>query len=94
MAALAGSSDDDVAEHVLEMLSTTRYACSSLARFDGGAVNFTFRGVLRAPVNDRASVIIKHAASHLARNVDFKLDVERSVGPPLLSTRASASRSC
>lgn len=84
MAGHVESNEDDIIHHILESLSDTRYACSSLERLDGGAVNFTFRGMLRTPVNGHASIIIKHAASHLALNVDFKLDVERSVRPPLL----------
>lgn len=78
--------EEDVAEHTLDVLSSTRYTCLSLARLDGGSVNFTFRGLLRTPVNGRGSVIVKHAAPHLARNVDFPLEVERSVSVPVLCT--------
>lgn len=71
--------EGDVAKHIIHVLSSTRYACSSLARLDGGAVNFTFRGMLRMPTKRHGSVIVKHAAAHLARNVDFPLGLERSV---------------
>ena len=92
MSELAASNDDAFVKHIREVLSDSRYACSSLTRLDGGAVNFTYRGVLQAPVNGHQSVIIKHAASHLALNVNFKLEVERSVGLPLLTSPACLCR--
>lgn len=87
MPPLTKAEQDELSARIRQQLSTTRYACSSLTKLNGGSVNFIFRGALEEPVSFRkrdipmtaTTVIIKHSTDFLSVNMDFKLDVSRSV---------------
>ena len=78
------TAEDPIAARILADLEGTPYACTSLMRLSGGSANFTYRGTLSTPISGGArTVIIKHAEPFVAINSSFKLDVVRSVHPPL-----------
>jgi len=79
--------EDAISTSILQELSETPYACSSLTQLTGGTANFVYRGTLDQPsADDRGStavktVIIKHSTDFVAINKDFPLDVTRCVRP-------------
>ena len=70
---------------VLDVLSTTPFACSCLTRMSAGTTNYTFRGILHQPLRKgerhaaSETVIVKHAKPHVPGNKDFGLDLWRCV---------------
>ncbi|KAK1750911.1 kinase-like domain-containing protein [Echria macrotheca] len=63
---------------VLDALSRTRYACSTLTPLSGGSANFVFRGELRTPIDpETKTVIVKHSTDFLLVNRDFNIDLSR-----------------
>jgi hypothetical protein len=84
MAPLDQVEEDAIAARVLQELSETPYACSSLTQLTGGTANFVYRGILARPLTAQdgstvKSVIIKHSTDFVAINRDFPLDVTRCV---------------
>uniref|UniRef100_A0A093VRL3 Choline kinase alpha n=1 Tax=Talaromyces marneffei PM1 TaxID=1077442 RepID=A0A093VRL3_TALMA len=79
------ATDADIEASVFSQLASTKYACSSLTRLNGGTANFVYRGVLSNPESigtteqEKANVIIKHTKDFVALNREFKLDGERCV---------------
>ncbi|KAL4763513.1 kinase-like domain-containing protein [Aspergillus foveolatus] len=70
--------DSEVKDAVASELSSSPFACSSLAQLSGGTANFVYRGVLSRPLpNGTTTVIVKHAEEYLASNSDFKLTAKR-----------------
>ncbi|EAQ88958.1 hypothetical protein CHGG_05577 [Chaetomium globosum CBS 148.51] len=58
-----------VTEDVLQGLSNTEYACSSLTPLSGGLANFTFKGSLTKPLPDGTKeVAVKHGGGLLGRD--------------------------
>lgn len=81
-----------ITSQLLDQLSNTQYAASSLTRLSGGISNFTFRAKLLQPLSDGSkSVIIKHSAPHSALNSAFALDVARSASSHISSTNVPFS---
>lgn len=80
------ATDGDIEASVLSQLASTKYACSSITRLNGGTANFVYRGTLTDPESigstepQKPNVIIKHTTDFVALNRDFKLDRERCVG--------------
>lgn len=84
MAPLNSDEIQRLADIILQDLSGTDYACSSLHRITGGSASFTFRGILHSPRvmpdgSTTSSVIVKKATDFAAINSDFALDSRRSV---------------
>lgn len=85
---------DAISEQVLQQLSQTAYACSSLHQLSSRPGNFVYRGILVQPFTTQdedtaTSIIIKHSTNPVAINQDAPVDLLRSVYmdfPPLLST--------
>ncbi|RAK79663.1 phosphotransferase family protein [Aspergillus fijiensis CBS 313.89] len=74
---MATENDKGITHKLLESLSTTRFACSSLERL-GSYLGFVYRGHLRRALNTGAvTVIIKHNAGHAARMEEFQLPENR-----------------
>ncbi|KAM7218337.1 Protein kinase-like domain containing protein [Rhypophila decipiens] len=78
--------EDAIAAGIIQELSKTRYACSSVTQLTGGTVNFVYRGTLTQPLSwpdaddggpTKTTVIIKHSTDFVAINKDFPLDVTR-----------------
>ncbi|KGO70485.1 Aminoglycoside phosphotransferase [Penicillium italicum] len=65
---------DETQNKIVEQLSPTPFACTSLTRLSGGTANFVYRGTLSST---GLSIIIKHTKDHSASNPDFKIDVTR-----------------
>ena len=71
-----------VTEDVLQGLSNTEYACSSLTPLSGGLANFTFKGSLTKPLPDGTKeVAVKHGEDYLAAMPAFLLPTTRCVSP-------------
>nr|QQO98480.1 FrzJ [Cladobotryum sp.] len=71
---------DPIAALILDRLSCTEYACSSLSRVNGGLMNFIYRGTLSRPLPDGATtVIVKHAEEYLSGIEGLSLSTYRSV---------------
>ena len=69
-----------VSEEILQELSSTSYACSSLEALSGGTANFIFKGVLANPLPDGTTqVAIKHGEGYIASNPDWQLSTGRCV---------------
>jgi hypothetical protein len=66
---------DEIRDAIVQQLSQTPFACSSLTRLSGGTANFVYRGTPSTP----DSIIIKHTKDYVASNQDFKLDAKRCV---------------
>jgi hypothetical protein len=89
MAPLEQAEKDVLSTQIVQQLSQTPYASSSLSELSGGTTNFVFRGILAQtlPIQDgnvttsTKSVIIKHSTDFVAINRDFPLDVSRCVSP-------------
>lgn len=88
MAPLGQAEKDNHLARVLQHLSQTPYACSSLTQLSGGSVNFVFRGLLVSPLlptpsttaaTSSQTIIVKFSTDFLALNRDFPLDVSRCV---------------
>lgn len=80
--------EDAILSGVLQELSVTPYACSSLTKLTGGTANFVYRGALTQPLvaqdgSTAGTVIIKHSTNFVAVNRDFPLDVMRCVIIPV-----------
>ncbi|RAH66278.1 uncharacterized protein BO66DRAFT_442304 [Aspergillus aculeatinus CBS 121060] len=74
---MATENDKGITHKLLEKLSTTRFACSSLERL-GSYLGFVYRGHLRRALDTGAvTVIIKHNAGHAARMEEFQLPENR-----------------
>lgn len=71
-------------EDVLQGLSSTEYACSSLTPLSGGMANFIFKGTLTNPLPDGTKeVAVKHGEDYLAAIPAFLLPTTRCVSPDL-----------
>lgn len=85
MVPLSRAEINNLTTELLDTLSQTQWACSSLTLLIGGSVNFLFRGYLSQPIQDSttrqeiSTVIVKHAKDHLSVNRDFPLDASRCV---------------
>ncbi|KAK4160448.1 kinase-like domain-containing protein [Cladorrhinum sp. PSN259] len=83
MAPLTQAEEASISASILQELSETPYACSSLTQLTGGTANFVYRGNLARPfpANDgltiAKTVIIKHSTAFAAINPDFPLDITR-----------------
>jgi hypothetical protein len=65
---------------IMQDLSKTPYACSSLAILSGGTANFLFRGSLIQPLHNGAkTIIVKHSKEYVSANRDFPLDISRCI---------------
>lgn len=79
--------DELIVRTLLKELSQTRYACSDLAKLDGGTANFLYRGTLLKPLDppgavaesNTRTVVIKHSEGFSPGNRDFLLDITRCV---------------
>ncbi|KAH9993652.1 kinase-like domain-containing protein [Xylariaceae sp. FL0662B] len=92
MAPLEQSEKDELTARILQQLSKTPYACSSLAQLTNGTTNFVFRGTLTKPFsytlqpqNDfdqstatARTVIVKYSTDFAALNKDIPIDSSRS----------------
>ena len=68
---------------IMEEMSQTPYACSSLTLLSGGTANFLFRGVLTQPLlNGTSTIVVKHSKDFVSANRNFQLDISRCVGYP------------
>lgn len=85
MAPFSQAEKEELFAQLLQDLSQTPYACSSLAQLSGGTANFVFRGILAQPISSQdgtgasKTVIIKHSMEFVSGNRNFLLDVSRSV---------------
>jgi len=88
MAPLDQAEKDQLSAQILQELSQTRYACSSLTPLSGGTANFVFRGILTQPFSlpqedgiptTTESVVVKHTTAFASVNRDFPLHVSRCV---------------
>jgi hypothetical protein len=91
MAPLEQSEKDHLIARILQQLSKSPYACSSLTQLTNGTTNFVFRGTLSQPLRFRDgigkrtdtattdTVIIKHSADFCAVNKDLPINVSRCV---------------
>lgn len=86
MAPLNQEEKDAIFSKVLQGLSGTPYACSSLTQLTNGTTNFVFRGELVKPIptdngsgSTATTVIIKHSAEFAALNKDLPIDASRVV---------------
>ncbi|KAL7808812.1 kinase-like domain-containing protein [Trichoderma aethiopicum] len=77
MAPLSEQEEHTLAQQVLHQLAETPYACSALKKLSGGTANFLYRGVLRTPLEDAQTIVIKRSTGYAAVNRDFPLDVSR-----------------
>ncbi|PTB78833.1 hypothetical protein M440DRAFT_1373802 [Trichoderma longibrachiatum ATCC 18648] len=77
MAPLSEQEEHALAQQVLDQLAETPYACSALKKLSGGTANFLYRGVLRTPLEDAQTIVIKRSTGYAAVNRDFPLDVSR-----------------
>ena len=69
-----------ISQEILDELSSTDYACSSLERLSGGLANYVFRGTLTTPLPDGTKeVAVKHAEKTLALLPKYKLPTARCV---------------
>jgi hypothetical protein len=91
MVPLTQKEQDHIADRILEQLSQTPYACTSLTQLQSG-VNFIFRGVLAHPLDNISTVIVKHFTDLVAGNWAFPLDVSRCVSFASLTTNANSIR--
>ncbi|KAK5990622.1 4-hydroxytryptamine kinase-like protein [Cladobotryum mycophilum] len=74
---------DPIAALILDRLSGTEYACSSLSRVNGGLMNFIYRGTLSRPLpNGATTIIAKHAEEYLSGMEGLSLSTYRSVLAP------------
>jgi hypothetical protein len=80
-ATMAHPQSSKLSEGILQELSSTQYACSSLEPLSGGTANFIFKGTLTSPLPDGTSVVaVKHGESFIASMPDFQLPPSRCVG--------------
>ncbi len=78
---MADSQAPKFADEVLQELSATPYACSSLKKLSGGNANFIFKGTLVNPLPDGTTeVAIKHGEGYVASMPDFRVPTTRCVG--------------
>jgi hypothetical protein len=71
---------DQLVVQLVQELSHTPYACSSLTQLSGGTANFLFRGILAHPLPDGTqTVVVKHSKEFVAANRNFSLEVSRCV---------------
>lgn len=83
----AMADDELIAQALLRELSQTPYACSGLAKLNGGTANFIYRGTLLQPLDPQdaapdsttETVVIKHSEGFSPGNRDFLLDLTRCV---------------
>ncbi|KAK3301603.1 kinase-like domain-containing protein [Chaetomium strumarium] len=67
-----------VSEEILQDLSGTEYACSSLEPLSGGTANFLFKGILTRRLPDGTQeVAVKHGKAFVASMPDFQLSTAR-----------------
>lgn len=81
MAPLDSDEKERLLASILQELSKTPYACSSLEPLLSGTTNFTFRGhlVTALPESKVQTVVVKHTTGHVALNKDFLIDISRCV---------------
>ncbi|ORY61717.1 kinase-like domain-containing protein [Pseudomassariella vexata] len=87
MAPLDKAEEDALIQQILEQLSQTPYACSSLTKLSGGTANFLYRGTLLQSLYSQdgatkattKTVVVKSSTNFAAANRDFPLDVTRCV---------------
>ena len=71
-----------VSEEVLQELSSTEFACSSLKPLSGGTANFIFKGTLTNPLSDGTKELaVKHGEGFIASMPDFQIPTTRCVSP-------------
>ncbi|EXJ88945.1 hypothetical protein A1O3_02009 [Capronia epimyces CBS 606.96] len=86
---------DELVDAILQELSTTPYAASSLTQLSGGSTNFVFRGILAHPLplplpsrsepepqpdpTTGKTIIVKHSRDHIRGNKNFPLAVSRCI---------------
>ncbi len=72
---------------IMQELSQTPYACSSLTVMHGGTANFLFRGVLASPLpNGTKTIVLKHSKEFISANRNFQLDISRCVRSPFCAS--------
>ncbi|CAM1508891.1 Fc.00g026300.m01.CDS01 [Cosmosporella sp. VM-42] len=85
MASLTQTERDEIVAQILQDLSQTSFACTSLTPVSGGTVNFVFRGILTRHFPSRnetsmvKTIIIKHARNHLSGNKNYAIDASRCI---------------
>jgi hypothetical protein len=91
MAPLEQSEKDELTARILQQLSKTPYACSSLTQLTNGTTNFVFRGTLTQPLRLQnrveegtglmitKTVVLKHYTAFAALNKDLPIDISRCV---------------
>ncbi|KAI0904502.1 hypothetical protein F4823DRAFT_614746 [Ustulina deusta] len=87
MAPLSQEEKDGLVNKVLQALSDTPYACSSLMHLTNGTTNFVFRGQLARPIRgeengsavNATTVIVKHSLEHAALNKNLPIDTSRTL---------------
>jgi hypothetical protein len=78
--ALQQAEKEEFGIQVMQELSQTPYACSSLTLMHGGTVNFLFRGVLASPLpKGTKTVVFKHSKEFISANRNLQLDISRCV---------------
>ncbi|KAL1604998.1 hypothetical protein SLS60_004541 [Paraconiothyrium brasiliense] len=86
MAPLSAPELHQLAINLQSILSTTRYACTSLTQLTGGTTSFVFLGTLHQPLpvihhagnqKQEDSVIIKYAAPFASCHTEFLVDAGR-----------------
>jgi hypothetical protein len=82
------------ADEIIQELSTTPYACSSLKKLSGGNANFIFKATLITPLPDGTTeVAVKHGEDYVASMPHFQIPTTRCVCPaPSRATHHSACR--
>ncbi|KAH6624462.1 kinase-like domain-containing protein [Chaetomium sp. MPI-SDFR-AT-0129] len=69
---------EKLTEQVLDELSTTEYACSSLKTLSGGSANFIYKGTLIKPLSDGTKEIaVKHGEEFIASFPQYKIPLSR-----------------
>ncbi|KAJ5757275.1 uncharacterized protein N7511_007457 [Penicillium nucicola] len=65
---------------ILQILSDTPYACSTIQRLSGGVVNATYHGVLSRPLTDGSSeIIVKVSEDFASLSAPIELPASRSI---------------
>jgi hypothetical protein len=98
MAPTSDAEKNAIRDQIMEALSNTSFACSSLDFLSGGTTNFVLRGTIRRDRNDldgpsqlsygiqqgTKTVIVKYTTGFAAVNRDFGIDDARFVSRPEL----------
>lgn len=77
---MANAQTTKISEEILQELSSTEYACSSLEKLSGGSANFIFKAALVKPLPDGTSAVaVKHGQGYVASMPDFQIPTVRCV---------------